>query len=186
MDAREVKALEITGDMRISFAAGCWCVHSQTSGRVYKVNPSPTAPACECEDFALRQSRASTSSPSGCCLTASKRASRTRPLNKSRPPSRERPTSRTGRTTTSHRRTKRPFPGTSRRSVQRHPAAARKPERRTCQGPARRRRVRRRLQGVRADVGPAFASDMREAQAAGTSTRRCPTTAFWSTWATPN
>ena len=55
MDNREVKALEITGDVRISFAAGAWHVHSQTGNGCYKVNPSPTAPACECEDFALRR-----------------------------------------------------------------------------------------------------------------------------------
>jgi len=54
MDAREVKALEMTGDGRISFHAGAWHVHSQTTSRYYKVNPSPSAAACECDDFALR------------------------------------------------------------------------------------------------------------------------------------
>jgi len=54
MDVREIKATEITGDVRISFAGGSWRVHSQTSSRTYAVNPSPSAPACECDDFALR------------------------------------------------------------------------------------------------------------------------------------
>ncbi len=54
MDAREVKACEMTGDARISFRDGSWHVHSQSASRFYRVNPSPTAPACECEDFALR------------------------------------------------------------------------------------------------------------------------------------
>jgi transposase len=49
-----VKALEMTGDVRISFQAGAWQVHSQTENRYYKVNPSATAAACECEDFQLR------------------------------------------------------------------------------------------------------------------------------------
>ena len=54
MDSRVVKAWEMTGDSRISFRDGSWHVHSQSTNRFYKVNPSPTAPACECEDFALR------------------------------------------------------------------------------------------------------------------------------------
>src|SRR5438270_4052446 len=54
MDAREVKAWEMTGDQRVSFRDGAWHVHSQTTSRYYRVNPSPAAPACECEDFALR------------------------------------------------------------------------------------------------------------------------------------
>ena len=53
MDAREVKAQEMTGNAQIRFAGGCWEVHSQTTSRYYKVNPSPAAPSCECEDFAL-------------------------------------------------------------------------------------------------------------------------------------
>jgi transposase len=54
MDSREVKAWEMTGDARISFRDGAWHVHSQSASRFYKVNPSATAPSCECEDFALR------------------------------------------------------------------------------------------------------------------------------------
>ena len=54
MDVREVKACEMSGDSRIAFRDGAWHVHSQSASRFYKVNPSPTAPACECEDFALR------------------------------------------------------------------------------------------------------------------------------------
>ncbi len=56
MDTREQRAYEITGDERISFRDGAWHVHSQTTSRYYRVNPSATAPACECEDFALRGS----------------------------------------------------------------------------------------------------------------------------------
>jgi transposase len=56
MDAREVKACEMTGDARIAFRDGAWQVHSQTASRYYKVNPSPTGPACECDDFALNGS----------------------------------------------------------------------------------------------------------------------------------
>jgi transposase len=54
MDAREVKACEMTGDARIAFRDGAWHVHSQTTSRYYRVNPSAVAPTCECEDFALR------------------------------------------------------------------------------------------------------------------------------------
>lgn len=54
MDNREAKAWEMTGDSRISFRDGLWHVHSQSMNRFYKVNPSATTPACECEDFALR------------------------------------------------------------------------------------------------------------------------------------
>jgi hypothetical protein len=54
MDTREVKAWEMTGDARISFAAGSWHVQSQTSSLRYKVNPSAVAPSCSCEDFQLR------------------------------------------------------------------------------------------------------------------------------------
>ena len=61
----------MTGDARIRFAGGCWEVHSQTTSHFYKVNPSPTAASCECEDFALRANRASTSWPSACCLSGS-------------------------------------------------------------------------------------------------------------------
>ena len=56
MESREVKACEMTGDSRIAFKDGAWHVHSQTTSRYYKVNPSPTAPACECDDFALHGS----------------------------------------------------------------------------------------------------------------------------------
>jgi transposase len=56
MDARNVKALELTGDMRISFKDGVWLVPSQTSASTrYKVNPSLAAPSCTCDDFQLRQ-----------------------------------------------------------------------------------------------------------------------------------
>ena len=54
MNSREVKACEMTGDSRISFRDGAWHVHSQTTSRYYRVNPSPAAASCECEDFALR------------------------------------------------------------------------------------------------------------------------------------
>jgi transposase len=55
MEAREVKAVEVTGDPRILFKNGVWSVPSQANGSVrYKVNPSLTAPSCDCDDFALR------------------------------------------------------------------------------------------------------------------------------------
>ena len=54
MDTREQRAMEITGDVRITFAAGGWLVNSQTSSDKYAVNPSATAPSCACEDFQLR------------------------------------------------------------------------------------------------------------------------------------
>ena len=38
--------MEITGDVRITFAAGGWLVNSQTSSDKYAVNPSATAPWC--------------------------------------------------------------------------------------------------------------------------------------------
>ena len=72
MEAREVKARELTGDARISFRDGAWHVHSQTTSRYYRVNPSPTAPACECEDFALRaQAVQARHWPFASCWTAS-------------------------------------------------------------------------------------------------------------------
>jgi transposase len=50
----EVKALELTGDPRISFADGVWTVPSQTSPSVrYQVNPSLASPSCTCEHFQL-------------------------------------------------------------------------------------------------------------------------------------
>jgi transposase len=56
MDAREVKSLELTGDMRITFKDGVWLVPSQTSSSTrYTVNPSLAAPSCTCDDFQLRQ-----------------------------------------------------------------------------------------------------------------------------------
>ena len=54
MELRDVKAQELTGDARISFRDGSWHVHSQSANRFYRVSPSATAPACECEDFGLR------------------------------------------------------------------------------------------------------------------------------------
>jgi transposase len=55
MDIRDIKALELTGNSRISFVAGAWYVPSQSSSARYKVDPSPTNPSCSCEDFELRQ-----------------------------------------------------------------------------------------------------------------------------------
>jgi transposase len=55
MNAREVKGLELTGDLRIAFQAGVWTVPSQsTAGVAYTVNPGSAAPSCTCEDFQLR------------------------------------------------------------------------------------------------------------------------------------
>jgi transposase len=55
MDTREVKALEVTGDSRITFKNGVWTVPSQTNGSVrYHVNPSTANPSCDCDDFQLR------------------------------------------------------------------------------------------------------------------------------------
>jgi transposase len=53
MDAREQKAVEISADLRISFSAGAWHVHSQTTSARYTVNPG-LFPSCGCEDFQLR------------------------------------------------------------------------------------------------------------------------------------
>lgn len=55
MDIRDIKALELTGNSRISFVAGAWYVPSQSSAARHKVDPSPTNPSCTCEDFELRQ-----------------------------------------------------------------------------------------------------------------------------------
>lgn len=55
MDIREIKALELTGYVRISYVAGAWYVPSQSSAARHKVDPSPTNPSCTCEDFELRQ-----------------------------------------------------------------------------------------------------------------------------------
>lgn len=55
MDIRDIKALELTGNSRISFVAGAWYVPSQSSAARHKVDPSPTNPFCSCEDFELRQ-----------------------------------------------------------------------------------------------------------------------------------
>jgi transposase len=54
MDARDVKALELTGNTRICYVAGNWLVPSQSSAARHKVNPSQAAPSCTCEDFHLR------------------------------------------------------------------------------------------------------------------------------------
>lgn len=56
MNARETKAVQLTGDMRITFKDGVWIVPSQTSSSTrYTVNPSLAAPSCDCDDFQLRQ-----------------------------------------------------------------------------------------------------------------------------------
>jgi transposase len=54
MDARDVKALELTGSTRISYANGMWLVPSQSANVRYRVNPSASAPDCSCEDFQTR------------------------------------------------------------------------------------------------------------------------------------
>lgn len=55
MEAREVKAVELTGDSRITFGNGVWSVPSQDRPSVrYEVNPSQANPSCTCDDFALR------------------------------------------------------------------------------------------------------------------------------------
>lgn len=55
MEAREVKALEVTGDSRITFKKGVWTVPSPANGSVrYTVNPSQANPSCTCDDFQLR------------------------------------------------------------------------------------------------------------------------------------
>jgi transposase len=54
MDARDVKSLEITGNSRITYAGGIWLVPSQSANVRYRVNPSPSAPDCSCEDFQTR------------------------------------------------------------------------------------------------------------------------------------
>jgi transposase len=54
VDLRELKALEIAARCKITFARGAWLVPSQTSpGTKYRVTLDP--PACQCEDFSLRQ-----------------------------------------------------------------------------------------------------------------------------------
>ncbi len=55
MDIRGVKALELTGNSRISYMAGAWYVPSQSTAARHKVDPSPNNPSCTCEDFQLRQ-----------------------------------------------------------------------------------------------------------------------------------
>jgi transposase len=52
---RAIKALEVTGDDRITFKNGVWSVPSQTRPSVrYEVNPSLANPSCTCRDFELR------------------------------------------------------------------------------------------------------------------------------------
>jgi transposase len=54
VDARDVKALELTGNTRIAYVAGNWLVPSRSSQARHKVNPSVASPDCTCEDFQLR------------------------------------------------------------------------------------------------------------------------------------
>jgi transposase len=54
MEARDVKALELTGNTRISYVSGSWLVPSQSANVRYRVNPSASTPECSCEDFQLR------------------------------------------------------------------------------------------------------------------------------------
>jgi hypothetical protein len=55
MDLRELKALELAAMARIAFKKGAWLVPSQsTPGSSYRVTIGD-APACECEDWILRQ-----------------------------------------------------------------------------------------------------------------------------------
>jgi transposase len=56
MDSREAKAVELTGDLRITFKEGEWLVPSQSSPSTrYTVNPSMANPTCTCDDFQLRR-----------------------------------------------------------------------------------------------------------------------------------
>ncbi len=56
MESREAKALEMTGDLRITFKNGEWLVPSQSSPSTrYAVNPSLANPSCECDDWQLRR-----------------------------------------------------------------------------------------------------------------------------------
>ena len=112
MEAREVKACEMTGDQRIAFRDGTmWHVHSQTTSRYYRVNPSPTAASCECDDFALHGS--GTGEP--CKHIMAVRMLLERQLKGEPNPAPEavpprpprRPTGKIGSTTTPHRRPKR-------------------------------------------------------------------------------
>jgi hypothetical protein len=55
MDVRDIKALEFTGNKRITYSNGSWFVPSQSSAARHRVDPSFTTPLCSCEDFELRQ-----------------------------------------------------------------------------------------------------------------------------------
>src|SRR6266508_4674419 len=55
MDMRELKGLEIAARSRIGFKDGAWLVPSQTGSGSYRVTLGPSAPACTCDDFGLRQ-----------------------------------------------------------------------------------------------------------------------------------
>jgi transposase len=55
MDIRNIKALELTGNSRITHTLGAWYVPSQSSAARHRVDPSETNPSCTCEDFELRQ-----------------------------------------------------------------------------------------------------------------------------------
>ena len=68
MDAREAKALEVTGDMRITFKNGEWLVPSQASPSTrYTVNPSMAIPLASAIIGSFAVCRASTLSPSVSC-----------------------------------------------------------------------------------------------------------------------
>lgn len=56
MNARQQKATQLTGDLRILFKDGQWLVPSQSSPSTrYTVNPSLANPSCTCDDYQLRR-----------------------------------------------------------------------------------------------------------------------------------
>jgi transposase len=55
MDAREIMALELLADTRISYSGGAWSVPSQTSSARYRVDTTGPHATCTCDDWQLRQ-----------------------------------------------------------------------------------------------------------------------------------
>jgi len=98
MDMRELKALEIAARAKITFDGTCWHVPSQSSpSMTYRVTIG-AQPSCQCEDFELRQQRASTSSLPGWSASATTAASP--PVSSPTPFPSVRRTSKIGRCTT--------------------------------------------------------------------------------------
>ena len=54
---REIKALQIAANSKLTRKGNAWIVPSQAGRGEYEVSPDPQAPRCTCPDFEARNAR---------------------------------------------------------------------------------------------------------------------------------